>query len=118
MLSGKYASKPVPERKDHFVEVFARELTDRKTGGGGSGSLEEMAAHVEGFVEAPVMIGKIENAPKRVEWHYNYRSPFTAQQYAEDHDPTAVLTNVATQTGLTVKLEKRTIKVLTVKQDP
>jgi RNA polymerase sigma factor (sigma-70 family) len=118
VFSGKYESKPVPDRKKDFIEIFARELSDRDTGGGGSGSLQEMADYVEGFVEAPVVLGKIEGTPKLVEWHYNTRSVFTKEQHAEDHDPTAVLTNVGTQTGLTVKLEKRTIKVLAVKKDP
>ena len=39
-------------------------------------------------------------------------------QPPKDKDPTKVLPNVAAQTGLTVKLEKRTIKVLVVKKDP
>jgi RNA polymerase sigma factor (sigma-70 family) len=117
VLSGKYESKPVPNRKAHFVEVFARELGDRDKGGGGTGTLAEMVEYVEGFVETPVMLGPVEGAPKEVQWHYNSRSPFTKEQYAEDRDPTAVLTNVATQTGLTLKLEKRTIKVLVVKKD-
>jgi RNA polymerase sigma factor (sigma-70 family) len=115
VLSGKYESKPVPDRKKNQIELFARELGDRNTGGGGSGTLQEMADHAEGWIGVPIVLGKIEGAPKQVEWHYNFRSPFTKEQHAEDKDPTAVMTNVGTQTGLTVKLEKRTIKVLAVK---
>jgi len=89
-------------------------LTDRNTGGGGSGDLREMAEHVEGWVEFPVVLGEVENAPKSVSWHYNYRSPFTKEQHAEDKDPAAVLQNIALQTGLTVKKEKRPIAVLAV----
>ncbi|VTR98286.1 sigma-70 family rna polymerase sigma factor : RNA polymerase sigma factor, sigma-70 family OS=Singulisphaera acidiphila (strain ATCC BAA-1392 / DSM 18658 / VKM B-2454 / MOB10) GN=Sinac_7487 PE=4 SV=1: Sigma70_r2: Sigma70_r4_2 [Gemmata massiliana] len=116
VLAGKFASNPLPDRKVNMIEVYASELTDRKTGGGGTGSLQEMATHVEGFVEMPIVIGKVDGAPKHVEWHYNYRSPFTAQQHAEDHDPETVLKNVAAQTGLTVKKEKMKIKVLVVKK--
>jgi hypothetical protein len=114
VLSGKYTAKPLPERKENAVEVYARELTDRTTGGGGRGTLEELAASVEGWVEAPVILEKVEGAPKAVEWHFNFRSPFTAAEHAEDTDPEAVMKNIAAQTGLTAKREKRAIQVWTV----
>lgn len=117
VLSGKYVAKPLPDRKANEIEVYATELGDRNTGGGGGpGTLEQMADHVEGWIEVPIVLGKIENAPK-VEWHFNFRSPFTAEQHAADKDPAANLANIAAQTGLTVKKEKRTIKVLVVKKD-
>jgi RNA polymerase sigma factor (sigma-70 family) len=116
VLSGKYTSKPVPDRKENEIELFANELGDRNTGGGGSGTLQEMADHAEGWIEVPIVLGKIEGAPKRVSWHYNYRSPFTKEQHAADKNPTAVMTNVGAQTGLSVKLEKRTIRVLVVQK--
>ncbi|HVL13684.1 MAG TPA: sigma-70 family RNA polymerase sigma factor [Gemmata sp.] len=114
VLAGRYEAKPLPDRKANLIEVFGTELTDRNTGGGGSGDLREMAEHVEGWVEFSVVLGEVENAPKSVSWHYNYRSPFTKEQHAEDKDPAAVLQNIALQTGLTVKKEKRPIAVLAV----
>jgi RNA polymerase sigma factor (sigma-70 family) len=117
VLSGKYDAKPLPDRKAHLVEIYGHELTDRNTGGGGSGSLQKMAEHVEGWIEFPVVVDKVEGAPKRVEWHYNYRSPFTKEQHAEDKDPDSVLKNIAAQTGLTAKREKRTVQVLVVKAE-
>lgn len=116
VLSGKYETKPLTDRKKGEIEVYGFELTERATGGGGSGSLVEMAAHVEGFISARIAVGKIEGAPKRVEWHFNYRSPFTDAERAQDTDPESVLKNIAAQTGLTVKREKQMIDVLTAKK--
>jgi|SRR5579883_3296335 len=117
VLSGKYVAKPLPDRKANEIEVYATDLSDRKTGGGGSGNLGQMADHIEGWIEAPIVLDKIENAPKSVEWHFNFISPFTKEQHAADKDPAANLANIAAQTGLTVKKEKRTIKVLVVKKE-
>jgi hypothetical protein len=116
VLSGKWAAKPLPDRKENQIEVYGFELTERTTGGGGTGSLRGMADHVEGFINAQVAVEKVEGAPRWVEWHFNARSPFTEAQSAQDTDPESVMKNIATQTGLTVKREKRKIKVLVVKQ--
>jgi hypothetical protein len=116
VLSGKYEAKPLADRKKNQIEVYGFELmTDRTTGGGGSGTLQAMADNVEGFIEGRVAIGEVTGAPKEVEWHYNYRSPVTDAERAQDHDAEAVMKNIAAQTGLTVNLEKRKIKVLMVK---
>jgi len=118
VLSGKYESKPLADRKKDQIEVYAVHLTDRNTGGGGTGSVQSMIDHVEGWINARIVLGKIEGAPARVEWHYNYRSPFTKEQNAEDTDPEAVMKNIAAQTGLTAKMERRKVKVLVVKKVP
>ncbi|MCI0701421.1 MAG: sigma-70 family RNA polymerase sigma factor [Planctomycetia bacterium] len=118
VFSGKYKAKPLPDRKENEIEVYASQLQDKNSGGGGgSGSVKELIGHIERFVNHPVMLGEVEGA-KRVSWHYNYRSPFTEAQYAEDRDPDAVVNNIADQTGLTVKREKRKIRVLVVDQKP
>jgi hypothetical protein len=114
VLSGKYDAKPLPERKENQIEIYGAELTDRNTGGGGSGSLRELAEHVEGWIEFPVVVDKVVNAPKSVSWHYNFRSPFTKEQHAEDKDPAAVMNNLALQTGLTATKVKQKIQVLAV----
>jgi hypothetical protein len=116
VLSGKYESKPLPDRKPHEIEVYATDLQDRKTGGGGSGSLHEMAEHVGRWLDCQVVVDKVEVAPRRVRWHFNARSPFTAEERLADTDPDKVLANVAAQTGLTVKVEKRKVRVLVVKK--
>ncbi len=115
-LSGKYEAKPLADRKKNLIEIYGFELADRKTGGGGSGSLQKMADHIEGFCESRFAIGEIEGAPKQVEWHFNARSSFTAMQRAQDTDPGSVMANIEAQTGLTAKLEKRKIKVLVVEK--
>jgi hypothetical protein len=43
VLSGKYEAKPLADRKKNQIEVYGFQLTDRTTGGGGSGTLQEMA---------------------------------------------------------------------------
>lgn len=116
ILSGKYEAKPLPERKKDLIEIYGFELTDRTTGGGGSGNLQEMADHIEGFIESRIVIGAVQGAPKEVEWHFNSRSPATAQQRAQDTDAESVMKNLTAQTGLTAKLEKRKIKILVVKK--
>ncbi|HEV3445358.1 MAG TPA: hypothetical protein VG099_11995, partial [Gemmataceae bacterium] len=115
VLSGKYEAKPLAGRKKNLVEVYSFELTDRTTGGGGSGALQVMADHIEGFIEGRIAIGAVTGAPKEVEWHFNYRSPVTDAERAQDHDAEAVMKNITAQTGLTVNLEKQKIKVLVVK---
>jgi RNA polymerase sigma factor (sigma-70 family) len=117
VLSGKYTSRPLPDRKENEIEVYAKELTARDEGSCGTARLLEMADCIEGWIEVPIVLGKIEGAPKRVSWHFNTRYPTTKEQHAEEKDPKAVMANVAAQSGLTVKLEKRTIKVLVVKKD-
>lgn len=114
VLSGKYEAKPLADRKMNQIEVYGFELTDRQTGGGGSGTLQEMADNVEGFIESRIAIGAVKDAPKRVEWHFNFRSPFTEEQRAQDTNAEAVMKNISAQTGLTVELEKRKIRVLVV----
>jgi len=65
----------------------------------------------------------VKQGPKVVSWYYQVRSPQIRDPangidtYAEDTDPTAVLPNVAAQTGLTIKLEKRKVRVLFVERD-
>jgi RNA polymerase sigma factor (sigma-70 family) len=113
VLSGKYEAKPLPNRKKHQIEVYAVKLMDQTTGGGGSGNLQEMADHLESFIEGRVAIGAVAGAPKEVEWHYNY-TPSTEQERVQD--AVAVMKNITAQTGLIAKLEKRKIKVLVVKQ--
>jgi len=117
VLSGKYAAQPLPGRKDIQIEIYGTELGDRTTGGGASGTLAELCNHVEGFIEEPVILEEVTGTPKVIEWHYNSRSPATKRQVAEDHDADAVTRNIAAQTGLSVNLERRRIKILVVEED-
>ncbi|MCI0642046.1 MAG: hypothetical protein L0Y70_23460 [Gemmataceae bacterium] len=120
VISGAYESKPLDGRGKNQIEIYAIHLTDRSTGGGGSGVFAEFLAHVEGHVNRRVLAGKIEGLPKSVSWHYNVRSPTLKDPNqgidtrAEDTNPQAVLANVAAQTGLVVNAEKRKVQVLEV----
>src|SRR5262249_28021862 len=115
VLSGNYATKPLKDRPKDLVEIYASELTDRSIGGGGSGSLEELASNLEAFVVVPVILGDVSGSPRRVEWHFNARVPATDKQRMEDTNPESVMKHVTEQTGLTVRREVRKIAVLTIK---
>lgn len=69
VLSGQYEAKPLADRKRNEIEVYGFELTDRDRGG--SGTPEEMADHIEGFIEGRLAIGQVTRAPKKVAWHFN-----------------------------------------------
>jgi hypothetical protein len=114
VLEGKYEAKPLDGREKNEIEVYAKHLLDRKTGGGGSGTFEVFLAHLERHVRVPVLAGKIEGLPKNVRWHYNVREKGDANTRAEDTNAATVLDNIASQTGLTVKTEKQKVRVLVV----
>jgi hypothetical protein len=122
ILSGKYEAKPLDGRKKNEIEVYAKHLVDQKTGGGGTGTFDELVAELEGHVRLPVRVGKIEGLPKKVSWHYNVRSPMVKDPtrhidtYAEDTNAVMVLDNISSQTGLTVKSEKQKVRVLVVER--
>lgn len=119
VLGGKYAAKPLDRKKADEVEVYAVYRNDGKTGGGGSGTLKEMAAALERHVGKTVILGKVEGEPKRMSWHFNDRDkPFTRDEYAQDHDPATVLANIAEQTGLKLTTEKRKVRLSVVEHEP
>jgi uncharacterized protein (TIGR03067 family) len=114
VLSGKYAAKPLADRKADQIEVYAKELTDRTTGGGGTGTLAEMAAATERHVGKRIVLDKVEGEPAKVSWHYNGPSVATQQKPNDARNAPRVLANIAEQTGLTVTAEKRKARVLVV----
>jgi RNA polymerase sigma factor (sigma-70 family) len=117
VLSGKYTADPLEGKKAGEVEVYAVYRNDGTTGGGGSGTLAEMLAAVERHVGHRVAVGKVDGEPKKLSLHINDRvGGSTKQQYDQDHDAPTVLTNIATQTGLTMSLEKRKVRALVVEQ--
>ena len=110
-------------RAKNHVEVYAGHLADPGVGGGSGGdTFEKLLGAVERHIKRRAMAGEIEGLPKRVSWHYNFRSPMLKDPtrgidtYAQDTDPDAVMANIAAQTGLTAKLEKRKVKVLVIKK--
>jgi hypothetical protein len=120
VLSGTYVARPLEGRKKTEIELFGKSLVDRTTGGGGTGTFAELLASVERLVNNRVEAGKIEGMPGRLTWHYNVRSPMVKDPargidtLAEDTNVHAVLTNLADQTGLQLKVEKRKVQVLKV----
>jgi RNA polymerase sigma factor (sigma-70 family) len=122
VLSGTYQTSPLEGRAKHEIEIYAEHLTDRRTGGGGSGSFDKLLGHVERHINRRVLAGKIDALPNKVSWHYNVRSPMLKDPVrgidtlAEDTNPLRVLANVAAQTGLTAAAEKRKVRVLQVER--
>jgi len=120
VLTGRYEPKPLDGRKPNEVELYAKHLGDRTTGGGGTGSFDEFLAALERHVGCRVAVEKVEALPAKLSWHYNVRSPMLKDPtrgidtFAEDTDAEAVLANVAAQTGLKVQVEKRKGRVLVV----
>jgi RNA polymerase sigma factor (sigma-70 family) len=113
VLGGKYAAKPLDGTKDGRIEVYAQFRNDGKTGGGGSGTLKELAAALERHVVKVIVLDEVEGEPKSVEWHFNDRDrPFTRQEWEEDRNAPRVLANIADQTGLTVTTAKRKVRKL------
>ncbi|MGL6074355.1 MAG: hypothetical protein ACRC8S_09360 [Fimbriiglobus sp.] len=119
ILSGKYKAAPLDGRKEGEIEVYAIHLTDRSDGSG-SGTLKAMLQQVERHVNQPIALGKIEGEPKKVEWHFNVRSPMLRDPakgidtLRDDTNPDAVLANIASQTGLKLTTEKRKVRLLVV----
>jgi RNA polymerase sigma factor (sigma-70 family) len=117
VLSGKYKANPLNEAKPNLIEVFANFRGMADVGGGGTGSLKELTEALERHVSKPVLLGKIDGEPKKLEWHYQHRPMgFTEQQYNEDHDAGIILKNIATQTGLTVTTEKKNLRMLVIEK--
>lgn len=114
VLSGKYEAKPLEDREANEVEVYAVRLIDRTIGGGGSGTFRELTDAVERHVNRPIVLEKIDGQPKRIVWHFNCDKPPTPQIEAQERDADTLLANVAAQTGLTVKTEKRKVRKLVV----
>jgi RNA polymerase sigma factor (sigma-70 family) len=118
VASGTYRFVPVKGRPANRIEVYTKDLSDPRFGGGGSGNMVELLQGVGQFIGKRIVVGKIEGAPKdRISWHYNHPDKdFTPAEWDEAHDPKTVLKRVAEQTGLTFKEEKRRVRVLFVER--
>lgn len=114
VLSGKYAAKPLEDRKADEIEVYAVRLIERTVGGGGSGDFQFMIDAIERHTGRPILLDKIDGLPKAVRWHFNFRDPLNKQMEAQERDAAILLDNIAAQTGLTVKAEKREMRKLVI----
>ncbi|HTU27560.1 MAG TPA: efflux RND transporter periplasmic adaptor subunit, partial [Pirellulales bacterium] len=115
---GTYRYQPIPQRAaagrtNDTIEVFAKHLHEN---GGGSGNFDEMLNWIGDWIGTPIVSEAAEPHPKTITWLLHARSPFTAQMQAEDHDPEAVLANIAAQTGLTFQRQTRPVKTLVVRE--
>lgn len=117
VLSGKYESKPLTGRKKNEIAV-ASELGDQFGGGSFSSSFQAAIACVEDWIGVRIVLGEIEDAPKNVDCLIYQPSINTKEEWAKAKNPKTVMNAIAAQTGLSVKLEKRKVKVLEVKKTP
>ncbi|MFO0846287.1 MAG: hypothetical protein U0797_28585, partial [Gemmataceae bacterium] len=122
---GTFKMNPLPGRKGNAVDLYALKPVPGSGAGGGSGTFEEFLTQVGRFTNTPV-INEVKAPPKgTVSWYNHVRSPMLKDPargidtYAEDTDPAKVVANVAAQTGLTITLERRKVRVLeVVKEEP
>jgi hypothetical protein len=116
VVRGKYKFTPAAGSDGKQVEIYAKELTGPNGSGGGSGDFPQLINWIGRFVNRRIVIDKVENAPRTVSWHDNFRSPFTEEEHEEDHDPGAVLKNITAQTSLTFQEEIKRVRVLQIER--
>ena len=95
------------------IEVYGYKIIDPSEGGGGEGSFREMLGHVGDWIKCRI-VAEVEDAPKQVSWHFNWRPPFTKELLAQDQNPESVMKHLGEQTGLTVSKEARKVRVYQV----
>lgn len=116
VVRGKFASMPRMGRPKNEIDIFSTQPVPDSGAGGGSGDLARFLRGVEGFVGKRI-VADVEKGPTgTLSWYFHARSPFTAEQQAEDHDPEKVFKTVAGQTGLEFKTEKRKVRVVIVEK--
>jgi RNA polymerase sigma factor (sigma-70 family) len=120
VASGEFRLTPVAGRAKDHVEIYAKDLTDPKLHGGGSGDLAALLKQTGTFITRRIVAGDIKDAPKgRLSWHYNLpdaNNGFTQAEWDAAHDVEGVLKHFAEQTGLTFKEESRKVRVLAVER--
>ncbi len=92
------------------IEVYGYKIIDPSEGGGGEGSFREMLGHAGDWIKYRI-VAEVEDAPKRVAWHFNWRAPYTKELLAQDQDPEAVMKHLAEQFGLTASKQRRKVRV-------
>ncbi|MDB5306576.1 MAG: sigma-70 family polymerase sigma factor [Gemmataceae bacterium] len=116
VVRGKFASTPREGREKYTIDVFSRRPIPDTRAGGGSGDLTRFLVGIESFTRRR-LVNEVGQLPKdTLTWYFHLRSPFTAEERAEDTDPEAVFRTVAAQTGLTFETEKRKVRVLFVEK--
>ncbi|HET6575921.1 MAG TPA: sigma-70 family RNA polymerase sigma factor [Fimbriiglobus sp.] len=113
---GKYTLKPAAGDRAPVVNVYARTILPEPAATHFSGA-DKFLVHLGEFLGRQV-IDETDRPSRDVAFKYqmHLRLPATPQTRAQDTDPDAVLKNVAAQTGLTFKIEKRKVRVLFVRK--
>lgn len=101
----------------HFNTIEMYGSRKGKTYGGSTGDIAEFLRELGDFIGTPVVVGKISQAPERVQWSYGWRPRGYKHQWAfplPANEIQLVLRHVTEQTGLTFHTEQRQIQVLFV----
>ena len=126
MASGKLAITPRAWRKAGQVDVYSDEANVNKetfnhahnlTPGYETGDVKQLLAQIQDAVGTWVMwTDGAPPAKPRFDWTNHWLKPNVPwEERKADRDPEKVLKNVAEQTGLTIKKEKRKVPVLFIR---
>ncbi len=117
IATGKYTLKRGADGELPIVDVYASNTLEEPSSTHSSGT-EKLLAHLGEFIGRRVIDQT--DVPSRdvaLKHRYHQRRPVTPETTAADTDPEKVLKNVAEQTGLTFKTEKRKVRVLFIEKD-
>ena len=116
IATGKYTLKRGADGEEPTVDIYASETLKEPSAIHYSGT-EKLLAHLGEFIGRRV-IDQTDPASRDValKHRYHQRHPATPETTAEDTDPEKVLKNVAEQTGLSFKTEKRKVRMLFVEK--
>jgi hypothetical protein len=130
VVDGVYQHKPVPGGRDKVamnyanktvaidaIEVFANQLAAHNRISGGSGTFPEFLNELGGWIRTPIVSNVKAPLQAELSFTFHYRSPFTNEMEAIDHDPALVLANITAQTGLSFRKETRRVRILFVSRD-
>jgi beta-lactamase regulating signal transducer with metallopeptidase domain len=127
---GDYRFTPMPGRPDEEkvyytdntertdpVDIFGGELVPNSGNGGGTGDFAEFLQWLSRWIDARV-VDEVNQRPHRhISWTLHGHSPGTDDMRKKDHDAELVLQNIAKQTNLRFSIEKRPVRVLSVRLD-
>jgi hypothetical protein len=115
VVGGKYKSKPRADRNTNMVDLFAVAPRNDTEAGGGNGTFDEFLKATGSYISRRLVSDLAAKPRGQITWYYHNRVEVLPGP-DPNLDADGVLKNVAAQTGLTFKPEKRKVRVLLVKK--